>query len=92
MSTLQTIKMLGKHELELFERVCSLCVNHSEIPKNVFNLPEPLMEVLNDLNIDFGSLQILQNLGLFLPNEMMRNIQNPEKKKFSLVYFNKNII
>jgi hypothetical protein len=92
MSTLQTIKMLGKNELELFEKICSLCVNGSEIPKIVFNLPESLKSILKDLSIDFASLQTLQNLGLFLPNEMMRTIQNPEKKKFSLVYLNKDII
>lgn len=27
MSTLQILKMLGKNELELFEKMCSLCVN-----------------------------------------------------------------
>lgn len=92
MSTLQTLKMLGKYELELFERMCSLCINGNEIPKEVFTLPDNLKAVLNLLQIDFGSLQTLQNLGLFLPNEMSRSIDNPEKMNFELKYFDREII
>lgn len=92
MSTLQTIKMLGKQDLELFELICSLCVNDDQIPKVVFSLPEDLKPVLNSMNIDFGSLQNLQSLGLFLPNEMSRNMENPNKRNFALSYLGSQII
>ncbi|AUC13695.1 hypothetical protein BTO06_00390 [Tenacibaculum sp. SZ-18] len=91
MSTLQALKMLGKSELELFEKICSLCVNDHQIPQDVFSLPESLRPTLNSLSIDFGSLQSLQTLGLFLPNDMSRTLQNPEKKNFALSYFGKVI-
>lgn len=91
MSTLQTLKMLGKNELELFERMCSLCVNDNEIPKTVFLLPETLRPIMDSLGIDFSSLQALQTLGLFLPNDMSHSIGNPEKKNYTLKYFNRNI-
>jgi hypothetical protein len=91
MSTLQTIKMLGKTELELFERICSLCINKQQIPNEIFSLPESVKPVLKSIGIDFGSLQTLQTLGLFLPNDMTRTIENPEKKDFALIYFDKQI-
>ena len=92
MSTLQILKMLGKNELESFENICSLCVNNHQIPKNVFSLPEDLRPIVNQLGIDFSSLQELQNLGLFLPNEMGHSIENPDKKNFALKYANRDII
>ncbi len=91
MSTLQTLKMLGKKELELFERICSLCINNYEIPQGVFSLREDLKPVLTSIRIDFGSLQTLQNLGLFLPNDMIKSFENPEKKDFALQYFDRQI-
>ena len=91
MSTLQALKMLGKSELELFERICSLCVNDHQIPQEVFSLPENLRPTMNSLNIDFGSLQSLQTLGLFLPNDMTRTLANLEKKNFALDYFGNRI-
>ncbi|MGV6831044.1 MAG: DUF2806 domain-containing protein [bacterium] len=91
MSTLQILKMLGKSELELFEKMCSLCVNDDQIPQNIFSLPESIRPVLHSLGIDFGSLQTLQSLGLFLPNDMSRSLKNPEKKKLLLKYFDQYI-
>lgn len=91
MSTLQTLKMLGKQELELFERMCSLCINSDQIPQEVFSLGESIKPVMNSLKIDFGSLQALQNLGLFLPNDMTRSLENPEKKNLALIYQGKVI-
>src|SRR5690606_13457675 len=92
MSTLHTLKMLGKNELELFEKICNLLINKNEIPKSLFTLPESARKFLNDLRIDFGSLQILQNLGLFLPNDMSRSLENPEKKDFAIQYFDQQIV
>ena len=86
MSTLQTLKMLGKQELELFEKMCSLCINSDQIPKEIFSLPESIKPLMNSLKVDFGSLQTLQSLGLFLPNDMTRSIENPEKKNFAVNY------
>jgi hypothetical protein len=92
MSTLQTLKMLGKSDLELLEKMCSLSINTNQIPKEVFSLPESIKPILKTLDIDFGSMQFLQNLGLFLTNSMTREIPNPEKKKFAFQYFNKEIL
>lgn len=91
MSTLQTLKMLGKDDLELFEKMCSLCINSGQIPQQIFSLPENIKPLLNSLKIDFSKLQNLQNLGLFLPNDMTRNIENPEKKNFAVNYLGKVI-
>lgn len=92
MSTLHTIKILGKNELELFERMCGLVINDDYVPKSLFSLPEDVKSLMRKLNIDFGSLQILQNLGLFLPNEMSRSIENPLKQKYAVSYFGKQIV
>lgn len=92
MSTLHTLKMIGKTELELFEKICSLCINRTQIPMHVFSLPENLLSLLNSINVNFSSLQTLQNLGLFLPNSMVYEQQNPQKENFVLQYFDKQII
>ena len=92
MSTLHSIKMLGKIEVELFEKICSLLINGDQIPHVLFSLPENAKEFLNELQVDFGSLQILQNLGLFLPNDMTRSLENPEKKNFKVQYFDQQIV
>lgn len=92
MCTLQTLKMLGKQELELFEKMASLCVNMEQIPHDVFSIPDSIRPIMNTLGIDFGSLQTLQNLGLFLPNEMMYSLNNPEKKYFPLNYLGRIIL
>lgn len=47
---------------------------------------------MNSLGLHFGSLLELQILGLFLPNDMIRNIENADKKKFTLQYFDKSIL
>ncbi|EKD49196.1 MAG: membrane-fusion protein [uncultured bacterium] len=92
MSTLQVIKMLGKSELELFERMCSLLISSDQIPQDLFSLPENAKGFMKKLVIDFGSLQLLQSLGLFLPNSMTKSLENLEKKNFKTVYFDKNIL
>jgi hypothetical protein len=92
MSTLQTIKMLGKNELELFEKICTLIVNGDQIPHNIFMLPENIKEIMAELSIDFGSLQLLQSLGLVLPNDMRRTMRNPEKLTYQVSYFDKKIL
>ncbi len=92
MSTLQIIKMLGKNELELFEKICGLLIDNEIIPEELFALGDNVKEMMNKIGIDFGSLQTLQSLGLFLPNDMTRSIENPEKKNFAIQYFDKQII
>lgn len=92
MSMLQIIKMLGKSELELFEKICSLLINGHQIPQELFSLPENAKGFMNELTVDFGSLQLLQSLALFLPNDMTSSIKNPEKKNYKTVYFDKVII
>jgi len=92
MSTLQSIKMLGKAELVLFETISSLLINNDSIPQIIFSLPDNAKAFLNELKIDFGSLQTLQNLGLFLPNHMSMTLDNSLKKNFAIQYFDQKII
>lgn len=91
MSLLQTLKMLGKYEIKLFERICSLCVDTGLIPQIVFSRPESIEPIMKSLGIDFGSLQELQSLGLFLPNGMSSTTDNPEKGVFIIDYFDKEL-
>jgi len=91
MKTLQTIKMLGKDDLELFEKVCNFLVNRNQIPEKFFSMHDKVKKIWSELKIDFESLQNLQSLGLFLPDSMTNKIPNPEKKFFIIGYFNKQI-
>lgn len=91
MATLHILKMIGKKELELFEKVCSFCDNDLQIPQKVFNIPDSLKPTLNSLKIDFSSLQSLQILGLVLPNTMSQKIDNPDKENLVIEYFHKKI-
>ena len=92
MSTLQVIKMLGKSELELFETICRLLINGNQVPSTLFSLPEDTKIFMEELGVDFGSLQLLQTLGLFLPNDMANVSENPEKKDYQVTYFDKSIL
>ncbi len=89
MSTLQIIKMLGKNELELFERICSLLINKVQIPEKLFSLSDYDRDFIVELQIGFSKFQALQSLGLFLPSDMGRKIKNPKKETFELTYFDK---
>lgn len=85
MSTLQILKMLGRQELELFESMCSLCVNSDSIPVSVFSIKAK--KLLNLLKLSFASFQMLQSLGLFLSNASTTMIEkDPEKKVFEVNY------
>jgi len=89
MSTLQTIKMLGKTELELFEVICGFIIHKSKLPHNLFSRPDNdnIKPLLYQLNVDYGRFQLLQSLGLFLPNAMSKTIDNSEKNNFVTPYF-----
>lgn len=91
MSTLQVIKMLGKYELELFEKICSLIINDDQIPQDLFSLPQNAMHFMKKLGVDFGSLQMLQSLGLFFPNDMRKTMENPNNRIYRVNYFDENI-
>lgn len=90
-STLQVVKMLGKNELELFEKICSLCINKFQIPKAIFSSSKKGEKILRSLSCHYGVFQELQNLGLFLPNVMTTKWDNPEKQDLTVTYFDKNI-
>lgn len=92
MSTLQIIKMLGKNELELFEKICGLLIDNERIPKKLFAFDDNVRKIIKNIGIDFKSLQTLQNLSLFLPNDMVRTVENPEKENLIIQYFDKQII
>lgn len=91
-STLQSIKMLGKDELELFEKVCGFLVNGDQLPHSLFSGRYNLESFMKDNNLDFRKLQLLQTLGLFLPNDMVRTIENDNKNNLEIRYFDKSII
>ena len=92
LSTLQTIKILGKNELEIFERISSTLINVDTIPAKFFNLSTKSMELWKELNTNFLQLQTLQSLGLFLPNKMSWETENPFKINYMLKYFEKEIL
>jgi hypothetical protein len=88
MSTLQTLKMLGKNELELFEKMCSLIINYKQIPKILL----ASQKFMDDIDIDFNSLQLLQSYGLFFPNSVEGAIENNGIQNIAITYFDKNIL
>ncbi len=92
MSTLQILKMLGKNELELFEKIGGLLINEFQLPQILFTGQDNVKNLMRGLGIDFGQLQTLQSLGLILPNDMRNNVSNPLKRKMLIQYFDKNII
>ncbi len=92
MSTLQTLKSIGKKELELFEKISGLLLNNEQLPKDLFSGSENVKEMMSGLGLHFGSLQALQSLGLFLPNDMTRNISNPDGLPYIIDYFDEQIV
>jgi len=92
MSTLQTLKMLGKRELEMFERLSSLVVNGTQIPALLFLDSSNIRNILGEPSLDFASLQMLQNIGLILPNQMKRNLKNLSKAELGISYFDEKIM
>lgn len=90
MSTLQILKMLGKHELTLLENLGSLMISDQQIPDKIFNLRHNAT-IIRIMGLDFGSFQTLQSLGIVMPNPMTRRLSNPEKKIFEVNYFDKKI-
>ena len=92
MSALQIIKMLGKSELELFEKICGLLINNEQLPKILFTGQENVKKFMQNVGLDFGKLQILQSIGLFLPNDMVLTLSNPERKKFAIQYFYRTLL
>ena len=92
MSTLQILKMLGKNELELFEKIGCLLINSSQLPQALFTGQDNVKVLMRNIGIDFGKLQTLQSLGLILPNDMRNTMPNPLKQKMLIQYFDKNLI
>lgn len=90
LNTLQVLKTLGKKELELFQKICCLCVLDGIIPTEVFSNTEE--NFMTKLNIDYADFNTLQSIGLFLPNDMTRNYKNDNNHDFKLTYFDKEII
>lgn len=91
MSTLQILKSLGKKEIKLFEKVCSLLLYGNMLPHALFTNAEVGKDFMKSVGIHFGSLQNLQGLGLFLPNDMTNTMPNPEKKKYQAIYMGERL-
>ena len=93
MSTLQTLKSLGKKEIELFEKVASLLLDKTKhLPQILFMGEDNTRPLMEKIGVDFSDFQTLQSLGLFLPNDMQNTLKNAEKKNFAITYFDKQII
>jgi hypothetical protein len=92
MCTLQSLKSIGRLELELFETLCGLLIDNEQLPKELFTGQDNVKAITLKLGIDFSRLQILQSIGLFLPNDMTRTIANPERKKYQVGYFDKKLL
>lgn len=92
MNTLQALKMLGKNELELFEKVCCLIINDKQLPKILFSLPYANEDFIQELGVDFNSLQLLQSFGLFFPNSTESIMDNPQNAKVKIRYFSESIL
>jgi hypothetical protein len=93
MSTLQTIKMLGKREVQLFEKICGLLVDGERLPKELFSGEENVRDLMKKIvEVDFGDFQTLQSLGLFLPNGMTLTLTFKEKKNLRIQYFDKELV
>lgn len=90
MSTLQAVKMLGRTEIETFQKMCSFLINEDTIPQELFQMKKEILSFMQGL--DFQSLQTLQSLGLFLPNDMAREIKNPNNQKYPVVYFDRTLL
>lgn len=91
-STLQVLKSLGKKEIEVFENMCSLLLSDGKLLKSLFTGEKETKELMYKLKLNFGELQMLQGLGLFLPNDMnIIPISNPSKTRFEIGYFNEKL-
>jgi len=92
MSTLQTLKSLGKAELDLLGKVGCLLVNNDQVPRAVFQSSENYKQFLSKIGITYPQFQLLQSLGLFYGNDATRNIENIEKNKVNVTYFDKVLV
>jgi len=72
LSTLQVLRGLGRKELISFQKVAALLLDASMIPENVYADPHEFLE-----GASFSDFQMLQSLGLILPNIMTKSITNP---------------
>lgn len=91
-STLQAIKLLGKKELETFEKMGSLLVNKLQLPQILFSIPFEIKELMSSLDLDFGVLQEFQTFGLIFPNPMTNAQENTEGNTIIVRYFDKKIL
>jgi Protein of unknown function (DUF2806) len=92
MSTLQVLKSLGKSELSLLEKSGCLLVNADQVPVNAFQFGPNYREFLKKIGITYSEFQMLQSLGLFYGGSATREIDNPEKKKLTVNYFDKVLV
>jgi len=92
MGTIQTLKYLGKAELDVFSRVGSMLVNVEQIPTKAFRLADGFAELMNALGTSFIEFQSLQNLGLFYSNELTKNFSTTNQKAVSISYFDHGLV
>ena len=88
MSTLQILKMLGKDDLESFERIAGLRI-HNMIPVSFFGFLYDALATRLKSGLSYDSLQALQSLGLILSNSITNQIPNPDNNEYQVRYFDK---
>ena len=89
MSTLQILKMLGKDDLESFERIAGLRIHNVMIPVDFFGFLYDAPAVRREYGLGYDSLQALQSLGLILSNSITNQIPNPDDNEYQVQYFDK---
>lgn len=92
MSTIQTLKYLGKSELDALSRVGSMVVDKEQIPAQAFRLGEGFAELMQAVGTSYLEFQSLQNLGLFYGSEISRSSVTSTHPAVAVRYHDKGIV
>jgi hypothetical protein len=91
MGTIQTLKYLGKAELEALARVGSMVIQVEQIPDKAFRLGDGFAELMKAVGTSYMEFQALQNLGLFYPNAITQSFTTGDYKAVVIRYQDKGI-
>jgi len=91
MSTIQTLKLLGRNELEAFERIGSAMILDG-VPVDFFHFRDGYKEDMVAVGIDFNVFLTLQGLGLFNANSHTTQINTEDQPEAVIAYFDKTLI
>ena len=91
MSTLQTLKSLGKKEMEDLQKFTGCMINSGDFFQDFFSFGEKQLEVRNKDGFDYSIFVELQNLGLIQQNAISTKIPITENKIQPIEYYDKII-